>query len=279
MCTAVAGVLRRNSILIESLAFALQVLIAVSVEVGDDLARRVVAQHGTIEGINNAREVVAFEAAHGFWIEPGWQLFFEQSHRVLALTVTWADVAHSMNFVYIVGHVFVTLGVAFWVYFYRRPYFALLRNVVILTNVFALCLYERFPVAPPRLTTGLIFDHHAFAFQDTMYGILFNGGRVGSTPLAYNEFSAMPSLHVAWALVVGAALLLLARPFPIRLLGVVYPTLMLMAVVVTGNHYLLDAIGAALCVMLASILAVAFEGWRGRLPWLSVSGHGAISAH
>lgn len=261
------GVLRRNSIWGEWLAFAAQVLIVVSFEVGDDLSRGFISQHGTAEGIANAHRLVAFEAAHGLWIEPAWQVFFEHTHRVFAFTITWPEVVRVMNGIYIFGHVFVTLGVALWVYIYRRHFFGLLRNTLILANLFALFLYESFPVAPPRMTTGLFFNHHSFTFQDTMYGMFTAGQKfVGTQSTGYNEFSAMPSVHMAWALLVGAALVFLARPLLVKLLGAVYPGLMLVAIVVTGNHYLLDAIGAALVLIVAAALAIGFECWRGRIP-------------
>src|SRR5947209_4723947 len=117
---AVAGVLRRRSVVGGGLAFAVQALIACSVEVGDDVARGIFSQHGTVQGIHNAQEVVAFEQAHGFWVEPAWQVFFEQPHHILVWTLTWLTAAHVMNTIYVFGHLFVTLGVALWVYAYHR---------------------------------------------------------------------------------------------------------------------------------------------------------------
>lgn len=263
MSTVLATAARRNSVLYEWLSFTLQFLIAVSVELSDDLARGLISQHGTIEGVANAQHVVAFEAAHGFWVEPAWQIFFEQTHTILAFTVTWPDTVRVMNGIYVLGHIGVTLGVALWVYFYHRRYFGMLRNAVILTNLFALLIYERFPVAPPRLTPNLIFNHHSFTFQDTLYGVFNATGRMVGTSGAYNEFSAMPSIHVAWALIVGAAVIWLARPLAVKALGLVYPFIMLVAVVVTGNHYLLDAAGAVVIVVLAALVAGSFERWKG----------------
>src|SRR5437588_9525737 len=138
---------RRNTFLLEGLAFATQVLIAVSVELGDDLGRGLFSQHGTLQGVDNARGVVAFETAHGFFVEPAWQMFFERTHHIFTLTITWPDIIHAVNAIYVLGHIFVTLAAAFWLYFYRRQAFAFVRNIVILTNLFALLVYENFPVA------------------------------------------------------------------------------------------------------------------------------------
>ncbi|HLJ68455.1 MAG TPA: phosphatase PAP2 family protein [Chloroflexota bacterium] len=249
------------------MAFLIQVLIAVSIEVGDDLGRGIFSQRGTVQGIDNARRVVAFEAAHGFWIEPAWQTFFLHTHRILTFTVSYLDMAHLMNGMYVFGHIFVTLGVAIWVYFYRREHFRLVRNTVILTNALALLIYETFPVAPPRMTTNLLFDHHPFHFTDTLYGIL-SGGKIVGTQLGYNEFSAMPSIHMAWALIAAGAVVVLSRRLLPKLLAF-YPALMLLAVVVTGNHYLLDAMASVPLVALAFLASAAYEVSRGTLsiPW------------
>jgi hypothetical protein len=265
MYAAVTEAFRRNNVLAQWLAFATQALIAVSVEVGDDIGRGYFfSQHGGPQGLEDARRIVDFEAAHGLWIEPAWQLFFMQTHHIFDLTITWPDVVQVMNAVYVFGHVFVTLGVALWVYFYRRQWFRFLRNIVILCNVLALFIYENFPVAPPRSLPPFSFDRHLFTFQDTVFGVVTNGGRYIGNQIGFNEYSAMPSIHMAWAIVVGATLLLLARPLPIKALGALYPAVMLVAVVVTANHYLLDAVAAAAIVAVATMLAAAFERWWGR---------------
>ena len=255
----VAEVLRRNAWLSEWVAFVTQVLFAISIEVGDDIGRGVLAQHGTAVGIRNAHNIVAFEAAHGFWVEPGWQRFFEQPTQVFGLNLTWPDMAHLMNVIYIGGHVFVTMATALWIYTHHRSVFPFVRNIMIATNALALCVYENFPVAPPRLTTNLIYDHHAFTFQDTIFGLVGSTGRFGAAPVGYNEFSAMPSVHMAWALVVAGCLFILVRPIIFKLAGILYPAAMLLAVVVTGNHYIADALVSGIIVVLATALALILE--------------------
>ncbi len=261
MSAAYVQQLRRTGVFAGGLAFALQVLIAISIEVGDDLGRGLFSQHGTREGIDNARGLVAFEVSHGFFVEPAWQIFFLQTRHIFTLTITSEAVERLMNGIYLIGHVGVTLGVALWVYIYRRRWFGLLRNVVILVNLFALAIYENFPVAPPRLTTGLIFNHHSFAFRDTLFGVVDASGRVVGTQTGYNEFSALPSVHMAWAVVAGASLVILARPLWAKSIGVIYPVCMLIAVVVTGNHYFLDVVGGIAVVVAAYGVAMLIDRW------------------
>ena len=256
-----AQVLRRTGVVAGGLAFVLQVIVAISIEAGDDLGRAIFAQHGTRVGILHARGVVGFEAAHGFFVEPAWQIFFLHTRHIFALTVTWLAMARLFNGIYVLGHIVFTLGVALWVYVYRRRWFGMMRNVVILVNLFALAIYENFPVAPPRLTDGLIFNHHAFTFRDTLFGITDASGRVVGTQVGYNEFSAMPSVHMAWAIIAGAALVFLARSWWAKALGLIYPVCMLVAVVVTGNHYLLDVAGSIVVVLSAYGAARLLDRW------------------
>jgi membrane-associated phospholipid phosphatase len=75
---------------------------------------------------------------------------------------------------------------------------------------------------------------------------------LNGTPIAYNPFSAMPSVHVAWALIVGVSLIVLARRAPVKAFGALYPLLMTVTVVVTANHYVMDAVGAAAVVTVAA---------------------------
>jgi membrane-associated phospholipid phosphatase len=261
MCAANVQAVRRTGYLVGGLAFTLQVLIAISIEVGDDIGRALFSQHGTSEGIHHARDLVTFEVAHGFFVEPAWQTFFLQTRHIAIVTVSWMDVARLFNGVYVFGHVFFTLGVALWVYIYRRRWFGLLRNLVLLVNLFALLIYENFPVAPPRLTTGLFFDHHPFTFRDTLFGVVNASGQVVGTQTGYNEFSAMPSVHMAWAVVAGVALVVLARPLWAKAIGAIYPVCMLLAVVVTGNHYFLDVVGGIAVTVLAFGAAVLLDHW------------------
>jgi membrane-associated phospholipid phosphatase len=71
--------------------------------------------------------------------------------------------------------------------------------------------------------------------------------RVLQPPMFTNQYAAVPSLHVGWDLLMGLAIAVAARRLWVRLLGVVMPVAMAIAVVLTANHYVVDAIaGAAL---------------------------------
>lgn len=248
--------------------FAIQILLVASVELGDDLIRGMVTAHDPRVGMANALRVENFEAAHGIWLEPQMQLFFREPHQILGLTLHWSMAATAVNLMYTFGHVLITLGFALWLYLYRRPLFGFVRNAFFLTNALALVGYETFPTAPPRLTVGLTYQGHPFHFIDTLYQVLGANGKIEGSQLGYNEFAAMPSLHIGWALLVGLVLVCTVRSPLVRVLAVIYPLLMLITVVVTGNHYLMDAAGAAVAVAGALLLALVLQAYcshRGSL--------------
>lgn len=256
MAEYIASPLRTRPAWRDWLSFLAQISLVAGVELGDEFARGTIAQHDSYTGLANALRVVDFEDAHDLWIEPAVQTFFRHTHHLLDLTISWAQIIPIVNFIYIAAHIGITLLFALWVFFFRRGIFAFVRNVFFITNALALVVYELYPMAPPRLTTGLRFDGHPFRFVDTLYQVLGSDGKVVGTRIGYNEFAAMPSVHVAWALIVGMTVAWAARPLLIRLLALCYPLLMVLTVVVTGNHYIADALGAATIVAMAIPLSL-----------------------
>jgi hypothetical protein len=128
-----------------------------------------------------------------------------------------------------------------WVYRERREAFPLVRTTLIASTAIALVGYVLYPAAPPRLA-GL-------GFSDTVTrhtGLNLSSDLLGSF---YNPVAAVPSLHVGYALIVGASVFALARRRWVRLLGALYPAFMLFDVVATGNHFWFDAAAGAVVVL------------------------------
>lgn len=258
------------------LLFVLQLLLVASIELGDDLLRGNLLRPNPALALQHAHQLVHLEAAHHLFWEPALQAFFQQPHPLFGLLLTWPVVVSITDTIYALCHLLVPLAVALWLFLDHRPQFALVRTITLLTTLVALLGYELYPLAPPRLTTGLTYQHHPFRFQDPMSHIL-GTGTLNGTPIGYNPFSAMPSLHVAWAVIMGMTVLLLARQPLLRLLGGLYPVIMTWTVVVTANHYLADAAGAVLVVCLATALALLLEWGRSALglKTRSVNGPGS----
>jgi hypothetical protein len=62
----------------------------------------------------------------------------------------------------------------------------------------------------------------------------------------FNPYAAVPSMHVAFALMIGWTLARLARSRPARVAWLLYPFLMVFVIVVTANHFIADALLGAL---------------------------------
>ncbi|MDQ4132766.1 MAG: phosphatase PAP2 family protein [Actinomycetota bacterium] len=109
------------------------------------------------------------------------------------------------------------------------------------------------PLAPPRLLPP------SYGFVDTQA----TEGGVGPVGRRYqedtNRFAAMPSLHMGWSTWCAFALVPLLRRRWTRALIIAYPVLTLVAIVVTANHFFLDAVGGWVALAVAVGVARLFE--------------------
>ena len=159
------------------------------------------------------------------------------------------------NLYYVVLHVVFTGVCLVWVFARHRDRYPVVRNTLALATACSL-LVALFPVAPPRLVPGL--------------GVVDVGRLVGPTVYpatarpGLDQLSAMPSVHVAWALIVAGAVIYVLRS-AWRWLAVLYPVFTTAVVVITGNHYFADAAVAAVIVLLSGLISVRFTG-RPRPP-------------
>jgi membrane-associated phospholipid phosphatase len=111
----------------------------------------------------------------------------------------------------------------------------------------ALVGYALYPTAPPRMAVdGMV---------DTVSAT--TAVHLGSTATSFlfNPYAAVPSMHVAFALMVAVPGLALCRSFAMRLWWSAYPMIIFFVVVVTGNHYWFDAAAGAAVACLAGIAA------------------------
>lgn len=191
----------------------------------------------------NARTILDWEKALGLDIELGinrWGAARE-----------WLIVP--VNYYYATLHLGLTLAVLIWLYRRRHDVYARCRSWLLTMTYLALACYWLYPLAPPRLMAGASYIDTAKEY--VLWGVEPSEGMQSLS----NQYAAMPSMHVGWALWVGAVLVLYGRSRLVRGLGVAYPIATLFVVVVTGNHFILDAVGGLVC-FLAAIAIVAFAG-------------------
>lgn len=152
--------------------------------------------------------------------------------------------AYICNYYYSTLHFVVTIGVLVWLYLKHPLRYRAIRSVLIITNLVALLGFWFLSVAPPRMMPHFI---------DTV--VEFNTwGSLASPGLAKasNQFAAMPSLHIGWALWCAVAIVALAKRRWVRVLGALYPVATVFVIVGTANHFVLDAVGGAATLALAA---------------------------
>lgn len=240
------------------------VVVAVLYEIYE-LSRGLIPHNSTL-AIDHADAVWSWEVSHGLFVEPAWQQFWlGRTHLWGLLDLTPARVTAFLNTGYLYIHFLGTIAFLFWLYFFRHHLFAFVRNIYFVTTAAALAIYVLYPLAPPRLTPNLFYDNRPYQFIDTIKEVIksnYQSGQIG-----YNPYAAMPSLHFAWSLILGGTLFFTLRPWPLRVLGLCYPLLMLAVVVISGNHYFLDAMVSVVVVTLSTALVLVVMRRQGLLGW------------
>jgi PAP2 superfamily len=207
-----------------------------------ELARGLVVSDAREAG-RHARDVVALER----WLH----LFREASvqHAVRALPA----VISLLGTAYLTLHLAVTVAVLLWLHRRRPAAFAFVRTTFVLASAISLVGFLAYPTAPPRLAGIGIADTVSNGHVD------LNKGLVSSL---YNPYAAVPSMHIGYALIAAASLLLYGRRPFVRALGMLYPPFVLLVVVATGNHFFFDAAVGALVAVLAGAASVSLTRSR-----------------
>ncbi|CCK30407.1 integral membrane protein [Streptomyces davaonensis JCM 4913] len=148
------------------------------------------------------------------------------------------------------------LGLLYW----RRPVdYRWARSALGFATLLALLGFWLYPLAPPRLMQGL-------GIIDTVHGVQdFSKPDYGTLTALTNQYAAMPSLHFGWSLWCGLVIAIVAPKVWMKALGLLHPFFTLTAIVVTGNHWILDAVGGAAVVGAGFGLTYLLQGPRARL--------------
>lgn len=169
-------------------------------------------------------------------------IFHEQSVNAWVAGQHW--LAYICNYYYATLHFVVTIGVGVWVY-RKHPWYARrLRNAWYLMTLYALIGFALFALAPPRLLPGGGFIDTVVRFHT------WGSWGDGSVASHSNQYAAMPSMHIGWALWCGLVLWHLAKHRWVRILGMLYPVATLFVIIGTANHYFADAAGGVVACAL-----------------------------
>ena len=208
------------------------------------------ASVGNEHAFHNALHIIDIEKALHVFNEATVQSWFLGSHWFV----------RSLNIFYGSLHFIVTAAVLVWLGVRHAADYRRGRDAILFTTTIALVGFALFPLMPPRLLCdcpygagALLSGHDLPTFVDTLTrdGGLWSFSNSTVQSLS-NQYAAMPSLHVAWAVWCALVLVPRVRHRSTRVLAFLYPVLTTLAVVVTGNHWWLDAVAG---------LALALAGW------------------
>ena len=153
-------------------------------------------------------------------------------------------VTQALNVFYATVHFPGMIAFLIWMFVRHRDRYPQVRNTMVLVTGSALAI-QLIPVAPPRLTPGLGFVDTPALFHQSVYAAVGTPGP--------DQLSAMPSVHVAWSVIVALGVILFSTSRR-RWLIVAHPILTVLAVVATGNHWWFDGIVAVWLIGLAVVV-------------------------
>jgi hypothetical protein len=220
------------------------------------------------ESLRDLNSSSAAHAYHNALRLIGWErdlhIYSEHTWQVWTLGhAKWAIIASN----YYYGAAYIAVTVSALVFLYRRfpDNYPLWRNTLAIGTLLGLIGFAIFPLMPPRLLDT--FGHHtAYNYVDTLVKYptfwSFNSSAMKSIS---NQYAAMPSLHCGWALWGCAVFLPRVKSWWAKGLAVLYPMATITAVVVTANHYFLDAVGGA-AIFLIGYGAARLITRAGRVP-------------
>ncbi len=185
-------------------------------------------------------------------------LNFELSLNHLVARIEW--LAQISDYYYATLHFVVTIGVLVWLFFARSQVYRGLRTALFATTLIALVGFFLYPLAPPRLLPQ-------FGYVDTL-AVYHTWGSLADPDVAQhtNQFAAMPSLHIAWAVWAAVAIFYCARRSWVRVIGVLYPVGTLFVIVGTANHFVIDAVAGLVTVAAGFGVQWLMSGRPAHLP-------------
>src|SRR5436305_13121536 len=143
----------------------------------------------------------------------------------------------SASWLYVNAQTSITIAALVYLYVRHNRNFYFVRNMFMIAMAIALIGYTVFPTAPPRFMPE-------WGFMDSVSD--FTGVHVShasaSMNALFNPYAAVPSMHVAFALMIGWPLAPLTRHRVLGALWLLYPLLMTFVIVVTANHFIVDAL-------------------------------------
>ena len=180
--------------------------------------------------LQNSLLILDIERRFGILVEPSIQTWLATNSPLLLTICNW---------LYIVTYWPVILGLSLLLYLRNRESYYRCRNIILVNLFMALIIFVLVPVSPPFRSVPNVID------SIQTLGPTFYGGPEMS--VIYNTNAALPSLHFSWTLIFGIFFYSKVGGL-LRVVVSVYPVLTLYVILVTGNHFIVDAVLGSILV-------------------------------
>jgi hypothetical protein len=201
---------------------------------------RAVTDEGRRRADENAERILALERRLHLHVEPELQ----------RLVLPYRRLVHALNLGYATLNVGLTVGWLMRLYASRHPEYHRYRRAIVATTLASQPFFLFLPTAPPRSREHLVDTIAEISRLDLDSGVIAR---------LYHPLAAMPSIHVAYAVVTSSGLAATSGSRLVRRLAPGYPPLVTAVVFVTANHYVLDAVVGALVGALGLRVARVLE--------------------
>jgi len=200
---------------------------------------------GAAVAFKHARELIAIEQSLHIFVEPS----------VQAWALNKPAIIDPASWIYINAQVTVTVAALVYLYLRHNSSFYFIRNMFAVAMAIALVGYIVLPTAPPRFFPE-------WGFVDTVSDMVGVSHDSVAVDALFNPYAAIPSMHVAYALMIGLSFARLSKHRVTRVVWGLYPALVAFVIVVTANHFLTDAFLGACTAALAAWAAAAMARVR-----------------
>lgn len=215
----------------------------------------------------NAQKVIEWEHQLGILYELPIQQYFLDKVTLIKV----------INWIYIKLHIPTTIIFFVWLFYKKRKHYLFIRNGFLIANVITLFFFVGFPCAPPRMINEIATNPYANfggnvlsnlnsigiylgeGFIDTLNHISGINLYKGINSKLFNQFAAMPSMHFGNSLLIAYGVYMYAKNNLLRMLVWGYPVFVLLVIVMTGNHFFLDAVLGGIIVLFPYIMMILLE--------------------